>query len=240
MRCLHSLCHMPQCTCSSQASLQGCAIAVALGRLLQNPLHALIACMHSCPLPPGTAFAGYSVERRCYSMALGRLMGEERPDMDEAARLVRLLVSMAMSDEEKLDQYREALALVSSVSKRGGAAGAGAGAVGTKGGAGVAPPQPASSDDLAGHAAYPQQELRWLILSCWNRGVHHARFFRHAEAAAYMQLARSMLMHSPSFAAEYKETMTDALNKTLAIQQRQRQPAHVQKEQANNVTAMGA
>ena len=68
------------------------------------------------------------------------------------------LIKMAMTDEDRLHQYKEAASIVQ----------------------GATAPGRGSPD---GNGGYPDMELRWLVSSCWNRGAYHARFSRRVPPA---------------------------------------------------------
>lgn len=45
--------------------------------------------------------------------------------------------------------------------------------------------------------AFPRREAAWLLTTTWNRGCHHAKFGRHAEARALMEAALALLPACP-------------------------------------------
>jgi hypothetical protein len=87
-------------------------------------------------------------------------------------QLLRTLVLMATRDDERLQQYREALSIVASV-----ATGRPSAAVQA-----WVEPQPGGSSDGEAAGVYPKRELQWLVTTCWNRGAHHARFSRYGRS----------------------------------------------------------
>ncbi len=65
--------------------------------------------------------------------------------------------------------------------------------------------------DVAGLAAaapsggIPPSEATWLAITAWNRGCHHARFCRPAEARAFMEVALALLPACPDLQQQHGE-----------------------------------
>ena len=53
--------------------------------------------------------------------------------------------------------------------------------------------------------AFPRSEAAWLAITAWNRGCHHARFCRVAEARPFMEAALALLPACPDLQQQHGE-----------------------------------
>ncbi len=150
-----------------------------------------------------TSIQNTSASKQCFLLALQEAVRNNEPDWLLVSYVVRALVQMSVRDDEKLQQFKEAIGILDKFKEKLKIAPDHA----------AAPVQCEVATTIT--SRYPEQELRWLITNCWNRGAHHYRFARPAEAVAFMKTALRLLDHHEAMSSEHKAAMAKELQRAL-------------------------
>eukprot|EP00798_Chlamydomonas_sp_ICE-L_P014783 gene14783-20833_t len=106
----------------------------------------------------GEAWEETGVRKKCYRLALKLMLREESQSLGQLSQTLRELLKLTHDDSEKLKQFQEARSILTDLMTK----------LSCRQGAGE-------------QQIYPDEELQWLIATCFNKGALHARFSREPE-----------------------------------------------------------